>query len=89
MPIEIDAQGSRTKTASTIKSRYLILYNALNASLWLVVLIRTVITIIQDGPGSTYDTVGGFTKWTQTIATLEIIHAVLGGIYHIVRDLYD
>ena len=73
-----DAHSSRPQTA---KTQYLVLYNAINASLWLVVLVRTLHIIVRHG--STYDTVGDFTKWTQTIATMEIIHAALGEILHV------
>ena len=63
---------------SSLKTQYLILYNLVSALLWLVVLARVVFLVLLTGPGTTYDGIGQFAKWTQTIAVLEIVHAAAG-----------
>lgn len=63
---------------SPLKRTYLVGYNALSAALWSVVLVRTIQTLSSQGPEAVYPTVGEWTKWTQTLAGLEIIHSVLG-----------
>jgi len=45
---------------------------------WLVVLGRVVLLVPLVGFGRTYAGVGRFTKWTQTAALLEVIHAASG-----------
>lgn len=67
---------------SAPKRAYLVAYNALSAALWSVVLGRTVATLaangLETGPALVYPAVGEWTKWTQTLAALEIVHSVLG-----------
>lgn len=63
------------------KRTYLVGFNALSAALWSVVLVRTVQTLLSQGHDAVYPTVGEWTKWTQTLAGLEIIHSVLGMLY--------
>ncbi|KAK3648996.1 hypothetical protein LTR56_007128 [Elasticomyces elasticus] len=60
------------------RSLYLILYNFVSAILWSVVLGRTLLIAGLHGYGSVHDGVGEFTKWTQTLAALEIVHAAIG-----------
>lgn len=72
------ATQSGPKPMSSGKRTYLIAYNALSAALWSVVLVRTVQTLTTAGPEAVYPTVGEWTKWTQTLAGLEIVHSVLG-----------
>lgn len=57
---------------------YLVTYNVINVILWLLVLLRTIITSRRYGVAHTYDDVGDFAKWTQTIAILEVVHAAIG-----------
>ncbi|PSR94609.1 tyrosine phosphatase-like protein [Coniella lustricola] len=63
---------------SSIKRIYLVVYNALSAALWFVVLSRTAQTFVAKGPEAVFPAVGEWTKWTQTLAGLEILHSVLG-----------
>lgn len=67
---------------SAPKRAYLVGYNGLSALLWSVVLGRTVATLaangLETGPALVYPAVGEWTKWTQTLAALEIVHSVLG-----------
>jgi hypothetical protein len=63
---------------SSVKRTYLVAYNALSAALWFVVLSRTAQTLAAKGPEAVFPAVGEWTKWTQTLAGLEILHSVLG-----------
>ncbi|KAI9744789.1 MAG: hypothetical protein M1818_001714 [Claussenomyces sp. TS43310] len=64
--------------SSSAKTQYLILYNFVSAVLWLVVLGRVVLLIPLVGFGRVYGGVGQFTKWTQTLALMEVVHAAAG-----------
>ncbi|KAK3680109.1 hypothetical protein LTR78_000486 [Recurvomyces mirabilis] len=60
------------------RSLYLICYNAISALLWAVVLGRVVLIAGIHGPKYVFAGVGEWTKWTQTLAALEIAHAGIG-----------
>ena len=64
--------------SSSLKTQYLILYNFVSALLWLVVLGRVVLLIPLVGFGRVYPGAGRFTKWTQTLALLEVVHSATG-----------
>lgn len=66
------------KPMPALKRTYLVAYNAFSAALWSVVLVRTAQTLASDGPEAVYPVVGEWTKWTQTLAGLEIVHSVFG-----------
>lgn len=74
---------------SPLKRTYLVGYNALSAALWSVVLVRTAQTLYSQGPAAVYPTIGEWTKWTQTLAGLEIVHSVLGSFVflHLLQPL--
>ncbi|KAK6361614.1 hypothetical protein TWF730_005333 [Orbilia blumenaviensis] len=61
-----------------LKANYLVAYNTLSSALWAVVLVRTILINIRQGPEKVYEGVGEYTKWTQTLATMEIVHALAG-----------
>lgn len=61
-----------------MKRNYLVLYNAVSAATWAVILARTINSCAKNGPGATYDGVGNLVKWAQTAACLEILHSLLG-----------
>ncbi|KAI1373401.1 PTPLA-domain-containing protein [Hypoxylon crocopeplum] len=64
---------------SPVKNGYLILYNAVSATLWLTVLGRVVGAYVEaGGPQLAYPAVGEFCKWTQTLAGMEVLHSLLG-----------
>lgn len=67
---------------SAPKRAYLVAYNAISAVLWSVVLGRTLSTLaangLDKGPAVVYPAVGEWTKWTQTLAALEVVHSLLG-----------
>ena len=70
--------GKKSRPATGPKAVYLILYNAISASLWAIVLARTVRIATVQGWEDVYAGVGEWTKWTQTLAGLEVLHAALG-----------
>lgn len=61
-----------------LKSQYLTLYNFVSAILWVAVFGRVVLLIPLVGAQNVYGGVGEFTKWTQTVALLEVLHSALG-----------
>jgi very-long-chain (3R)-3-hydroxyacyl-CoA dehydratase len=61
-----------------LRTRYLILYNSVNAILWFAVLGRVALLVPLVGFKNVYGGVGEFVKWTQTLAALEVAHAALG-----------
>lgn len=90
-----DAQKSRKPIkplqSNSPRTQYLIIYNAVSALLWLVVLGRVVGLVPLVGFGTTYAGVGQFTKWTQTLALMEVVHAATGesvsdGLYDRMED---
>ncbi|KAH7489707.1 hypothetical protein FOMA001_g2840 [Fusarium oxysporum f. sp. matthiolae] len=66
------------KQASTANKAYLIFYNFISAVLWSVVLGRTAMLVSAYGPEYVYPNTGQYTKWTQTLAGLEVLHSLLG-----------
>lgn len=74
------ASSPKTQKASAppLKKAYLILYNFASAAAWLVVLSRTGKLYLTHGPGSVAPGVADWTRWTQTAAGLEVLHALFG-----------
>ena len=60
------------------RALYLILYNSISAFLWLVVLGRVLSIATVHGYHQVYTGTGRWTKWTQTLAGLEVLHAAIG-----------
>ncbi|RKL36907.1 hypothetical protein BFJ72_g8107 [Fusarium proliferatum] len=58
--------------ASIANKAYLIFYNFLSAVQWSVVLGRTAMLASAYGPEYVYPNIGQYTKWTQTLAGLEV-----------------
>lgn len=71
-------QSEKKSAPSGAKAGYLILYNSVSALLWSVVLGRTVLILTLHGYQAVYLGTGQFTKWTQTLAALEVLHAAIG-----------
>ncbi|KAG5974962.1 hypothetical protein E4U55_007926, partial [Claviceps digitariae] len=65
------------RPASPLKTGYLVLYNAASAVAWTVVLGRTIGLLYLAGPSAVYVGVGEWTKWTQTMALMEVLHSLL------------
>jgi hypothetical protein len=66
------------KRPSQLNTQYLIIYNTISAFLWFVIFGRTILLVPLIGFSKVYGGVGIFTKWTQTLALLEVVHSVLG-----------
>ncbi|KAL9633256.1 MAG: hypothetical protein Q9204_003470 [Flavoplaca sp. TL-2023a] len=65
-------------TKGEVAKEYLTAYNAICALLWLSVFGRTVVILPITAVESVYEAAGDFTKWTQTVAILEILHSAFG-----------
>ncbi|KAL8706850.1 MAG: hypothetical protein Q9201_000119 [Fulgogasparrea decipioides] len=65
-------------TRSEVAKEYLSAYNSVCALLWLSIFGRVVLLVPITGYGSVYEGAGDFTKWTQTVAILEIFHSAFG-----------
>lgn len=70
--------SSSNKQASVAKTGYLVLYNFISAILWATVLGRVLVIAGFASFPKVYLGVGAFAKWTQTLAVLEVVHALLG-----------
>lgn len=81
-PKSAQAAAPAPKPIPGVKRVYLVAYNAISAALWSVVLVRTAQTAFTEGFEAVYPTVGEWTKWTQTLAGLEILHSILGIYFH-------
>lgn len=57
---------------------YLIGYNTISALLWSLIFTRTALTVLADGPESVYPAVRVLVPFTQSLAILEVVHAILG-----------
>ncbi|KAF9889162.1 hypothetical protein FE257_007651 [Aspergillus nanangensis] len=58
---------------STPKRIYLLTYNTLCTVLWAGILLAIIIT--SQSPNSIYTTIEPWTRWTQTLAVAEFLHA--------------
>lgn len=70
--------NSRSTPNRRLQSQYLVSYNLVCAVLWAAVLGRVVLLIPLVGFENVHGGVGEFTKWTQTLALLEVAHSALG-----------
>lgn len=67
------------KPPHLLKTTYLVLYNFVSAVLWLTILGRVVsISSLTGSTDMVFKTTSEFTKWTQTLALLEVAHSALG-----------
>jgi len=72
------ARKNKDNQTAKMRNQYLVAYNTISAVLWGVVLGRCLLLVLLAGTENVYGGVGNFTKWTQTLAVLEIFHAVVG-----------
>ena len=63
---------------SQSKQSYLQAYNIVSAFLWLAVLGRVLLLVPLVGLENVYGGVSTWTRWTQTLAVVEVGHAALG-----------
>ena len=57
---------------------YLFLYNFASSLAWGAVLSRAITYSVADGPEAVYPAVGKFTRVTQTMACMEVLHSLFG-----------
>ncbi len=70
---------STSKRPNPLKTTYLVLYNFVSAVLWLTILGRVLsISSLTGSTDMVFKTTSEFTKWTQTLALLEVAHSALG-----------
>ena len=75
----VRANTNNEKSAkSDYRTSYLIFYNFVSAILWSVVLGGVVYTSTIRGTRNVHAAFGESTKWTQTLAGLEVVHSLLG-----------
>jgi very-long-chain (3R)-3-hydroxyacyl-CoA dehydratase len=60
----------------TAKTTYLLLYNTLSSTLWLRILLSVIAAILSSN--NVYPHLEPQTRWTQTLAIVEILHAATG-----------
>ncbi|KAM0801347.1 tyrosine phosphatase-like protein [Usnea florida] len=72
------ATRSRSNPNQVLQTQYLVGYNLVCAVLWTAVLGRVILLVPLVGFGNVHGGVGEFTKWTQTLALLEIVHSASG-----------
>ncbi|KJZ74031.1 hypothetical protein HIM_06480 [Hirsutella minnesotensis 3608] len=72
------ASSKSQRPASPLNTGYLVLYNFVSAIAWSVVLGRTLVMLSSFGHPYVYNAVGNWTKWTQTLAAMEVLHSLLG-----------
>lgn len=69
---------TRSTSSRRFQTRYLVGYNLVCAVLWTAVLGRVILLVPLVGFSNVHDGLGEFTKWTQTLALLEVVHSALG-----------
>lgn len=74
------AKLPQRRQSSPLKNGYLIAYNFVSAVAWATVLGRTVALFALRGPHFVHLGVGDWTRWTQTMAAMEVLHALLGSL---------
>ena len=70
----------RSTPSRRLQAQYLVGYNLVCAVLWTAVLVRVILLVPLVGFENVQGGVGEFTKWTQTLALLEVGHSALGMI---------
>lgn len=67
-----------TEKPPSLTSLYLLLYNAGSLILWASILGRLLLILPLHGRQKTFQSINPFLRTTQTLACLEILHAVFG-----------
>jgi len=62
----------------SLKTQYLIVFNSVSALAWLVIFWRAALVARLVGYEAVHEEVADLWKWTQTLAALEVAHAVFG-----------
>ena len=75
----MNTRSTSTSTSNRrLQTQYLVYYNLACAVLWFAILGRLILLVPLVGFANVYGGIGGFTKWTQTLALLEVGHSALG-----------
>lgn len=76
------AAAAYSQSTSPLSQRYLLLYNGVSFALWTTITLRalTLIPVLlsHDKLHGLYPALFPLLKWTQTMALLEVVHAVVG-----------
>lgn len=79
---QVPPSGAPARRRSSLlapKNLYLVAYNFTSAILWATILGRVLlVSFVWWGPRYLPVAVGSFSRWTQTLAALEILHAAVG-----------
>lgn len=73
--------------ASALKKAYLIAYNSASAVAWTTILGRVALVLYLKGPHLVHLSVDNFARTTQTFASLEILHSLLGSFLFLLLKL--
>ena len=74
-----DASAPRPVRTQPVAQRiFLTFYNLISAVLWAVVLERTVLVYLYQGPWKVYFVVGQWLTVTQTLAVSEVLFSLVG-----------
>ena len=71
---------TRSTPRRRLQTQYLVGYNLGCAVLWTAVLGRVILLVPIAGYANVHSGTGEFTKWTQTLALLEVVHSAFGMI---------
>ncbi len=71
----------RSESQSQYRILYLTYYNSLFATLWAIVLLKSL-SHTQYGKQALFAATAPFTRWVQTTAFLEVIHSAIGNATH-------
>lgn len=77
----VNPRSTMASSSSALKKGYLIAYNSASAIAWTTILGRVVAVLLLKGPHMVPLAVDNFARVTQTFATLEILHSILGSSY--------
>lgn len=77
---EIDVSQSSMAQSTQISRLYLLIYNTACAILWARILLTTISTLITSDISTVYTNLEPWTRYAQTIAVAEILHAATGKI---------
>jgi very-long-chain (3R)-3-hydroxyacyl-CoA dehydratase len=66
--------------STQISRLYLLIYNTACAILWARILLTTISTLITSDISTVYTNLEPWTRYAQTIAVAEILHAATGKI---------
>lgn len=75
---EMEKDSKSQRTALSLRSFYLIVYNAVCASLWVAIFGNVATTILYEGFPEVYPNIKNVVLMTQSLAAMEILHSLIG-----------